>query len=86
MEQSFINAEEARKLTEERRIILRKERKDNIMAAIVENAEKYGRFQVGVTTELYWDDELLLFFKQLGYEIEVHPELIVIKWGVRRSI
>lgn len=86
MEQNFVTAEEARELAEARVVILRKERKDSIMQLILEKAARYGRFQISITTESYWDDELYTFFSDLGYEIEIHPELIVIKWSETRSV
>lgn len=86
MDQNFITAEEAKRLAEERVTILRKERKDSIMKLIIEKAGKYGKFQIAITTELYWDEDIYNFFTGLGYEIEVHPELIVISWTERRSI
>lgn len=86
MEQNFVTAEEARRLAEERVVILRKERKDSIMQAIVNNATRFGKWQVAVTTESYWDDDIYNFFVNLGYEVEIHPELIVIKWSETRSV
>lgn len=86
MNQNFISAGEARKLAEERLVIFRNERKDNIMKMIKEKASEYGSFQIAIPNELYWDEEIYNFFTDLGYEIEVHPELIVISWAERRSI
>ena len=86
MDQNFIPASEARKLAEERLVIFRNERKDNIMKMIKEKASEYGRFQITIPNELYWDEDIYNFFTDLGYEIEVHRELIVISWAERRSI
>ena len=86
MDQNFIPAGEARKLAEERLAIFRNERKDSIMQMIKEKASEYGDFQLAIPHELYWDEDIYNFFTDLGYEIEVHPELIVISWAERRSI
>ena len=56
------------------------------MKMIKEKASEYGRFQITIPNELYWDEDIYNFFTDLGYEIEVHPELIVISWAERRSI
>ena len=86
MNQNFITADEARKIAEEKINIFRNERKDNIMQMIKKKASEYGCLQLAIPNELYWDEDMYNFFTDLGYEIEVHPELIVISWTERRSI
>ena len=58
MDQNFITADEARGMAEEKLVIFRNERKDNIMKMIKEKASEYGGFEIVIPNELYWDEDI----------------------------